>query len=386
MQGATPVVHYFTREWVKMGHEVIVFHFIAKYPALMYWVGRRFQHRLNTRLGMLVPVKKPTDEDYEAEGVIIHRRCLRKLVPHSLYKKSQLERAIRIVSEEIAHSGIPDWFVGHWDNPPLELLDSFKRLFGKPTCLVLHDYSFNYEIKYGSEGVKMLENIDIIGFRSRVGQLKYEEKYGRPKYSFIASSGVSKLFLKNGENDSRRIKQPIHNFVFVGSLIERKYPSTVLAALSKVYPEGDFTMTYIGDGAEKEVIEEMHRKNGGLGKVRFIGRIPREDIIQYLKQSDVFVMVSREEVFGLVYLEAMALGLIPIGSKNEGIDGVIHNGDNGFLCEAGNEKELSGILSTIKNMSTEQLEELSKRAKETAREYSDEGVAKQYIDNLSIIQ
>lgn len=381
--GATPVVHYFTREWVRMGHKVTVFQFVAKYPGPMYWVGRHFQHQLNTRLGMLVPVEKPKDEDYEADGVAVHKRRLKKFKPHSRYNNARLEQALDIVSNEIEKSGVPDWFVGHWDNPQLELLDMLKTRFNKPTCLVFHSNDFNIEAKYGDEGRRMLIGLDVIGFRSMVGQRTFEAKYWKPKRSFIASSGVSETFLQAGNQIQKSVKQPVHNFVYVGSLIERKYPSLIVAALSEVYPDGDFSMTFIGDGAEKSVIEEEYHKTGRCGKLHFTGRIPREEIIQYLKQADVFVMISKDEIFGLVYLEAMALGVIPIGSKNEGIDGIIVDGENGFLCEAGNKDELAVVLKRIKELPSEELEAISIRAKETARHYSDEGVARKYIDNLS---
>ncbi len=383
MQGATPVVHYFAREWVKMGHDVTVFQFVAKYPGPMYWVGKHFQHQLNTRLGMLVPVEKPKDEDYEAEGVVVHKRCLKKLKPHSLYNKARLQEAFDFVSGEIEKSGVPDWFVGHWDNPQLELLDMLKKRFHKPTCLVFHSNDFNIDAKYGEEGRRMLMDLDVIGFRSMTGQRNFQAKYGKQKHSFMASSGVSEAFLLAGNQVQKTVKQPIHNFVYVGSLIERKYPSLIVRALSEAYPDGDFSMTFIGDGAEKSVIEEEYHKAGSLGELHFTGRIPREEIIQYLRQADVFVMISKAEIFGLVYLEAMALGVIPIGSKNEGIDGIIVDGENGFLCEAGNKDELAEVLKRIKKLPSEELDAISKRAMETARDYSDEGVARKYINSLS---
>ena len=382
MQGATPVVHYFTREWVKMGHDVTVFHFVAKYPWFMYWIGRHFQHKLNTKFGMLVPVQCPSEEDYVAEGVSVHRRCLKKLIPHSRYSKKQIRYALELVAQDCNRCGIPDWFIGHWDNPQLELLDALKQQYAKPTCLVLHDNIFNYKKKYGKDGLKMLSKLDVVGFRNLTSQRHYEEKYGKPLHSFVASSGVSESFLKAGTEFPRLVQQPIRHFVFVGSLIARKYPVALVTALSRVFPDGDFTLTFIGDGAEKTTIEEEHRRLGCLGEVKFTGRIPREEIIQYLKQADVFIMISRGEIFGLVYLEAMALGLIPIGSKNEGIDGIIRNGENGFLCEAGNVDELSCILWKINEMSLEQLQSMSNSAKETACKYSDKGVANRYLNSL----
>ena len=230
----------------------------------------------------------------------------------------------------------------------------------------------------------MLAQLDVIGFRSRIGQANFEKKYGKPKRSFIASSGVSQIFLDEGAATKKVICQPVHNFVFVGSLIARKYPVAILTALSQVYPDGDFKITYIGDGAEKDVIEAEHRNLGFTGDLVFTGRIQREEIVQHLKDSDVFVMVSKGEIFGLVYLEAMALGLIPVGSKNEGIDGIIRDGENGFLCESGNVTDLKNTLERIKNLSSEELQIISNHAKETALEYSDTGVANKYIKALLI--
>ena len=93
-------------------------------------------------------------------------------------------------------------------------------------------------------------------------------------------------------------------------------------------------------------------------------------------------MISSTEIFGLVYLEAMALGLIPIGSRNEGIDGVIRDGENGFLCKAGDVDELTSILERIKKMPSEEISKISIYAKKTAFDYSDESVAKRYLNAL----
>ena len=348
----------------------------------MYWIGRLFQHTLNSRLGILVPVESPNDVNYEVEGVTIHKFCLRKLIPHSRFSKRQLHRALSFIEFECKRVGLPDWFIGHWDNPQLELLDTLKKRHGIPTCLVLHDNVFNFEKKYGINGPMMLANLNVIGFRSMVGKRNYEAKYGKPRHSFIASSGVSSAFLDAGVKSTKIITHPIRNFIFVGALIARKYPSAILTALSRVYPDGNFTMIYVGDGAEKTSIEEEYHKAGSVGELIFTGRIPRDKIIDYLKLADVFVMISSSEIFGLVYLEAMALGLIPIGSKDEGIDGVICDGQNGFLCKAGNVDDLSEVLERINRMSCEQVAQISQNAKQTALMFSDECVAQKYIDSL----
>ena len=63
-----------------------------------------------------------------------------------------------------------------------------------------------------------------------------------------------------------------------------------------------------------------------------------------MQMSECFIMVSKNETFGLVYLEAMLQGCIVVASKNEGIDGIIIHGENGFLCNAGDVNELTKNL------------------------------------------
>lgn len=384
-QGTTPVVHYFTREWIKMGHEVKVFYLRPKFPRLFYWISKRFQHQLNTKLGMLVPIDYPKNEDYIAEGVDVCKRTINKIKPHARYSTKQINYAVKLISEECEKNGVPDYFIGHWDNPQLEVLYALKQRFHKPVCLVLHSNKFHLERLYGEKMKAMLAQMDVIGFRNKAAQADFESKYGKPKSSFIAYSGVSDAFLKAGTEIQKSFDKPVRNFIFVGSLIARKHPKEIITALSRVYPDGNYKMTFIGDGAEKEQIEKEYVQSDSKGEIIFTGRIPREQIIDYLKESDVFVMISHAEIFGLVYLEAMALGVIPIGSKDEGIDGIIEEGKNGFLCKAGDVEELISIFERIKEMPAQTLRSLSTEAKQTAHEFSDYGVAEKYLKSLSCI-
>ena len=76
------------------------------------------------------------------------------------------------------------------------------------------------------------------------------------------------------------------------------------------------------------------------------------------------------------------MGCITIASRNGGFDGIIKDGVNGFLCEEGNENELSDIIKHIRTMSEAELLIISKRAMETATELTDKRVAKNYIDSV----
>lgn len=379
--GATPVVHYFAKEWVKQGHEVLVINLRARFPRMFYWISKRFQHQLNSRLGLLVPTECPKEEDYMADGVSIHRRVMKKLMPHSEYDHSEIMKAVDLISAYCNQYGVPDIFVGHWHNPQLEVLTELKKKYGVKTALVLHENKFSMEKVYGDKLLPMLKQIDVIGFRNPSAKADYISRYGEPKSSFIAYSGVSANFLEAGKDFAPSFEGGVKDYVFVGSLIARKHPTAIVKALDSAYANKAYSMTFVGDGVERANAEGVKECNS-KGILAFTGRIARDEVMNHLKKSQVFVMISEGEIFGLVYLEAMAFGLIPIGSRNEGIDGIIKDGENGFLCEAGNEKELEEIIKKIQAMSQEELEQMSARAKQTAFEFSDSGVAKRYLESI----
>ena len=101
-----------------------------------------------------------------------------------------------------------------------------------------------------------------------------------------------------------------------------------------------------------------------------------------LKESNIFVMISNDEVFGLVYLEAMAASCITIASENGGIDGIIINNNNGYLCKQGSVESLKKRLELIFQMSNKNLKKISASAYNTAQKYSDSRIAKYYLNEI----
>ena len=168
----------------------------------------------------------------------------------------------------------------------------------------------------------------------------------------------------------------------MGEMIERKYPSQLLDALHMAYPDGNFHINYVGDGQQIEVITQKAEKYGLQNNVSILGRIPRDEIKAQYDNADCMVMISCAEAYGLVYLEAMARGCITIASRNEGFDGVIVDGVNGFLCKAGDYNELAAIIKRINVMKPEERQQISERALETAKRLTDYKAAELYINDV----
>ncbi len=380
-EGITPVVHYITKEWVKLGHEVTIFHLPAKYPRFYYWISLPFQNKLTSSFGFSIPVSYPKEGKEFIDGETIIHYPLKKYKPHTSVSSHQQEKAINIIIQFCKQNGNPDIIIGHWDNPILDILPKLKILLNAPIGIVFHSNFFNLEKRYSKDVKKMMSSFDIIGFRSPTGKINFENKYGKIKNSMIVPSGVSNEFIANGSSVVRNFDK-ITNFTYVGSLIHRKHPLEILKAIFAIYGQTFFRMTYIGDGDEREKIQSFAKSKGIEKNVVFTGRIKREQIIEHLKDTDVFVMISGGEIFGLVYLEAMALGCLTVGSIGEGIDGIIKHGENGFLCCPGDKDNLTQIIDSIRKFSQEELIRISNNAKMTAKDYSDNCVARNYINDI----
>jgi len=381
----TPVVHYFAREWVKKGYNVEVIHNEKYFPRITYFVINIFRKVISKYYKFIFPTKCYSEEKhYSSEGVNIHRLPIFKMSPFSLFSNKTLSLQLeRIKKLMISLSFSPDVVIGHWANPQLFLIRELGKYYNVPTCMVLHnDVEIIYRI-YGTHAAQIVKSIDIWGFRSNKIKNRFENLFGKINTSFFCYSGIP----ASNINPPRRIfKNGIRNFLFVGLFISRKYPTVLIKAINNAFYGEDFHITFIGEGREKKNIEHLARKLNIRDKVSLPGRLPRSEVFKMMKASDCFIMVSKPETFGLVYLEAMSMGCITIGSKGEGIDGVIEHGINGFLSEAGNDKKLAELLKKISTMPEKDLISISENAIHTTWQLTDENVAKQYIESVTAIK
>ena len=76
------------------------------------------------------------------------------------------------------------------------------------------------------------------------------------------------------------------------------------------------------------------------------------------------------------------MGCITIASRNEGMEGIIEDGENGFLCKAGDEHELAEIIKKINDMPQADLNRISENAKQTAMRLTDANVARCYLEEI----
>lgn len=379
-KGFTPVVHYFVKEWVKMGYDVRVIHTSTYFPKIYYHAPQWVRKFIQDRIGIALPEKRLIKEvEYEFEGVKVYRIPMKKLMPMSNYSQKVLDKACIMAKDYLAKESFkPEHIISHWLNPQLILMSYLKGVTGANTTMVLHGAGPGMEKPF-KDWNRLITDVNIWGYRSVSTKEYFENIYGKAQYSFRCFSGIPAYYT---ENVPKRDGSFRNRFVQVGMLLERKYPDKTIDALSSVYGTADYYLKIVGEGTMRGALDAKIASIGAQDKVKLLGRLSRPEVMNVLDQSDVFILISRQEIFGLVYIEAMARGCIVVASRGEGMEGIIEHGKNGFMCEAGNSKELADIIRKIQNMTDEGRKAISDAAIATSLNLTDVAVAKDYIETV----
>ncbi len=132
----------------------------------------------------------------------------------------------------------------------------------------------------------------------------------------------------------------------------------------------------IGDGPDRYHAEKLSRELGINEKVIFLGKL--RDTAYVLSFSDMFLLPSETESFGLAALEAMAMGVPVISSNTGGIPEVNQHGYSGFLSNVGDVNDMA--RNSLFLLSEGQLETFKVQAKNKAKEFTIELILPKYED------
>lgn len=121
--------------------------------------------------------------------------------------------------------------------------------------------------------------------------------------------------------------------IYVGRLTSEKNITFLLRAFAGAQSVVDnLKLVIVGKGQEMDNHKDWCQRAGVMAHVRFTGQVPYEDVPAYLSLADVFVTASKSEVHPLSLIEAMATGLSGLGIRSPGIEDIIEDGVNGYLC------------------------------------------------------
>ena len=113
-------------------------------------------------------------------------------------------------------------------------------------------------------------------------------------------------------------------------------------------------------------------------RIKFIGRIPHEQMSEFWKKCNIYLALSEFEGMSISMLEAMSYGNVPVVTRVNGVNEFIQDTKNGFICPFGSLEEISCKIQELQQDKI-QLEKMSLKARQTIENKCS---LKDYVDYL----
>lgn len=228
-------------------------------------------------------------------------------------------------------------------------------------------------------GRKILNEADGVVFLSPAYRDLTIEKYVAKEdqqhvyeKSIIIPNGIDDYYFEDPIENNKKIHNPL-KLVYVGRVDDpNKNVITIVRACEILRKYGvDVTLTLVGRMNIKIFQKYLESKD----YIKYEAVKDKSGVREILREHDIFVMPSRRETFGLVYVEAMSQGLPVIYTKGQGFDGHFSEGEVGYRVVYNNSKEIAHrILDIQKDYS-----DISKRAFTHARQFNWNDLSEEYV-------
>ena len=372
----TYAIHYMAREWVASGNEVLVVRPWTYFPKV-------FEIAEHAR------VKKAwaKSEIFNLDGVRVFR-CPLKRLPRTKESSRLINKTANAVRKHLLDEEFfPDVIVCEMISPHLFIGAVLKEQLGAPLGVGMHFSDIRFLSKRTNRGRfrRISPKVDFIAFRSEMLRRSYSDLLNNEnpiEKTFVSWLGVDSLYGLCNNQITEKVDRVPQTILVASRLISLKNIDVLIEAFARVHSRGDLSLMILGDGPERRSLEFLAEKLGISDSVYFAGAVPRDRVLKYMEEAEIYAMVSSPETFGLVYLEAMSQGCVTIGSRGEGIDGVIVDGENGFLCTPGRVDELAEVLIKVLSLDRTEKERIVNNAIITARNLHYIKTSAEYLDKI----
>ncbi|MDM5331246.1 N-acetyl-alpha-D-glucosaminyl L-malate synthase BshA [Neobacillus sp. CF12] len=210
-------------------------------------------------------------------------------------------------------------------------------LHGTDITVLGYDPSLSEAIKFG------IEKSDIVTAVSKslieqTHELIQPDKQIETVYNFIDE----RIYQKRDANHLKKefgIKDDEKVVIHVSNFRPVKRVQDVVKTFARISAAMPAKLLLVGDGPEMTPVCRLVKKLGLTDKVHLLGK--QENLDELYSISDLKLLLSEKESFGLVALEAMACGVPCIGTNVGGMPEVIENGKTGYICELGDIDDIS---------------------------------------------
>jgi glycosyltransferase involved in cell wall biosynthesis len=245
----------------------------------------------------------------------------------------------------------------HWAIPTGLIGVFVGALLKKPLFVTVHGSDFRMAL----EGSTFLKKIFLFVCRkarslncvSEVMKREIERMGIEEEKISTFPMGVDEAFLETGKNRKKELSKRPFTILSNRSLLPIYNVSLLIRAIPivlKEEPEVKFLIA--GDGLERKSLEKEAKKLNINSSVRFLGRVPHEEMPNLLSQTDVYVSTSLYDGTSVSLLEAMASGAFPIVTNIPSNREWVTDGENGFLVPTDDKKYLARkIIESLQNPS-----------------------------------
>jgi L-malate glycosyltransferase len=299
-------------------------------------------------------------------------------VPYESSLASKLVDVVKHASLDLlhVHYAIPHASVAYLAKKILmsqgKYIPVITTLHGTDITLVGHDKSFAPVVAFGinkSDGVtavsENLKQTTLHHFQIE-NEIKVIHNFvDLDRFTRVPKDHFKKAIAPEGE----KILVHISNFRKV------KRVSDVIEIFKRVQAKIPSKLLLIGDGPERTNLERQCRQSNICHDVRFLGK--QDAIEEILAISDIFLMPSESESFGLAALEAMACEVPVISSNTGGLPEVNIEGVTGFMCDVGDVENMAKRALELLN-NEDLLNQFRKNALEQAKKFSLDNILPEY--------
>lgn len=313
------------------GHEVSIM-----------FVDRRFR-KYWRRIG----ITKRKDSSLDVYGMFYFPMRWLLLLSYPVYKKFLIRLYYLLYKKYEKDQGKPDVIYAHyiWNMAYSSLIRKKEHI---PLVGIEHWSGLTKDVLSPKEldlGTLAYSSSDCLLSVSK--SLKSHIKRHFDKESTVVYDMLGLEFMKT--LPLQKNKQDGFRFITVGSLLPIKGFDVLIQAFAQsgLYAKG-CTLSIIGDGPERHKLETLVNDLELSRSVFLLGKLSKDDIVVLLSQSNVYVMSSYAETFGVACIEGLSQGLPAIVTKCGGPEDYI-NEKNGILVETNNASEMAEAMKTIFN-------------------------------------
>lgn len=199
--------------------------------------------------------------------------------------------------------------------------------------------------------------------------------------SVVIPNGIDDFWFDNLNISKRILRKDNVKLIYVGRIDKNKNLTTSMKAVKRLNELGyNAHLDIVGEGPELDYITDLSNKEY-KDLVTLHGFMNREELIHLYKKNDIFIMPSKYETFGLVYVEAISQGLPVIYTRNQGFDGYFEDGVVGYSVKYNNLEE---IVEKIIQMVDKSIWDLSIVENELKNSFVWRNIAKKYKEIYSL--